>query len=83
MAWNWQMVMKKAVSGPTVDGIHVVIFSQPQSRLVRVFVEQLVADAQIPLLLVGIAVNAPETVLLLAPQSLLGGMETGVCEVSP
>ena len=49
-------------------------------RLVRVFVEQPVADAEITVLLVGVAVHAPEAVLLLPPQSPLGGVETGVGE---
>ena len=43
-------------------------------RLVRVFVEQPVADSKIPVFLVGVAVNAPEAVLLLAPERPLGGV---------
>ena len=49
-------------------------------RLVRVLVKQPAADAEVPVLLVGIAVHAPEAVLLLAPQSPFGGVETGVGE---
>ena len=52
-------------------------------RLVPVFVEQPVADEEIPVLLVGIAVHPPEAVLLLAPQRPFGGVQAGVGEGNP
>ena len=60
--------------GPGVHSHHL---------LVRVLVEQPVADAEVAVLIVGIAVNAPEAVLLLAPQRPLGGVEAGAGEGGP
>ena len=49
----------------------------------RVLVEGAVADSQVTVLIVGVAVHAPEAVLLLAPQRPLGGVEAGVGEGGP
>ena len=67
--------------GPSVHGHH------HQARrfhlLVRVIVEGAVADSEVAVLLVGVAVHSPEPVLLLAPQHTLGGVDTGVGEGGP
>ena len=59
------------------------IWPEGSHRLVRVLVEQPVANAEVAIFFVGVAVNSPEAVLLLAPQRPLGGVETGVGEGSP
>ena len=67
--------------GPGVMGHHDL--ARRFHRLVVVLVEDPVADAEISVLLVGVAVNAPESVLLLAPESPLGGVQAGVGEGGP
>ena len=62
------------LTGPDVNGHHL---------LVRVLVEDPVADAQVAVLLVGVSVHAPEAVLLLAPENPIGRVESGVGEGSP
>ena len=67
--------------GPGVHGHHHL--GRGFHLLVRILVEDTVADAQVAVLLVGVAVNSPEAVLLLAPQRPFGGVEAGVGEGGP
>ena len=69
------------VPGPGIHGHHHL--GRGFHLLVRVLVEGAVADSQVAVLLVGVAVHAPEAVLLLAPQHPFGGVETGVGEGGP
>ena len=69
------------LSGPGVHGHHHL--GRGFHFLVRVLVEGAVADSQVAVLFVGVAVHAPEAVLLLAPDYPLGGVDADVDEGGP